>query len=127
MGNNITCPLSQPLHALGCFWVNWWMQGADQDAEMSEWVIARATEFCSKEFSQLSHCGAHGPCPKDAQFMHLKAADITAQCLQEFTYEDLAAQYDCTTPLFQHFLKGVINKEGAIQGEGERNPLHVRV
>ncbi|KAJ7626744.1 hypothetical protein B0H17DRAFT_1188009 [Mycena rosella] len=99
-----------------------------QDPDIGDWIMAHATEMCSREVTQLTTRASEGPHFADAQYLRVPANAINIDLLQSFSVPGLLKLYEQCTTWLQTFLKAVIGRDSPPPGSDEsaarcqRNP-----
>ncbi|KAJ7667161.1 hypothetical protein B0H17DRAFT_1162454 [Mycena rosella] len=76
-----------------------------QDPDIGDWIMAHATELCSREVTQLTTRASEGPHFADAQYLRVPANAINIDLLQSFSVPGLLKLYERCTTWLQTFLK----------------------
>ncbi|KAJ6618595.1 hypothetical protein B0H10DRAFT_2374599 [Mycena sp. CBHHK59/15] len=82
-----------------------------QDPDVGDWIMACATELCSREVTQLTTRASEGPYFADAQYLRVPANVINIDLLQSFSVPGLLKLYERCTTWLQTFLKAVVGKD----------------
>ncbi|KAJ6610216.1 hypothetical protein B0H10DRAFT_437356 [Mycena sp. CBHHK59/15] len=91
------------------------------DDILSDLILDRAAEICTRETSWLTDQASKGPNYSDAVFLHVKATDMKVEMLHSFRIRELLDRYERTLPQFQRLLKVVIRKTEPVH-TGSRDP-----
>ncbi|KAG6819049.1 hypothetical protein H0H93_015957 [Arthromyces matolae] len=100
----------------------WWDKWGGLNSNMSDWIIEKASDLCSKEASMLSERASTGPHQADVAFLRVPASQVGVDFVNKFSIYDLATRYERITPNIQKILKGFIGKEDRITKDGVRDP-----
>ncbi|KAJ6572935.1 hypothetical protein B0H10DRAFT_1839026 [Mycena sp. CBHHK59/15] len=90
-----------------------------QDPDVGDWIMARATELCSREVTQLTTRASEGPYFADAQYLRVPANAINIDLLRSFSVSGLLKLYERCTTRLQTFLRAVIGKDSPPSGADE--------